>query len=58
MLSLSGTLRPKLIFGELSKTVLGFFVAQLGTKLAWGARQELLENFPSRIGLIIFETIF
>ena len=42
--------RPKLIFWELSKTVFGFFVAQIGPELAGGAlsaplRQEVLENF-------------
>ena len=42
--------RPKLIFWELSKTVFGFFVAQIEPELAGGAlsappRQEVLENF-------------
>ena len=46
--------RLELIFWELSKTVFGFFVAQIGPGLAGGGaerpppappRQEVLENF-------------
>ena len=34
--------RPKLIFLELSKTVFGFFVAQIGPELAGGGRRAPL----------------
>ena len=47
--------RPKLFFWELSKTVIGFFVAQLETKLSGGGSMSTpppsVKKYASRIGL-------